>query len=196
MGEGQTWQIPPPSGARDELSSSNPVGLEGLRTPSAVLARVERALALALQSGPDIPIGDIDNLSKEESRQKCQELDISSQHRAWVIDQMVRTLTGDGYTKFIEQACDGEDGPDTYEWDIGAERPGRRAEASVGAESVALSELKHRVGKALDIAECYGQIDGDHHKAWAIDQMVQVLAGDQYGVFVASSPSWYKGTPP
>lgn len=37
-----------------------------------------------------------------------------------------------------------------------------------------------KIKKALDVALSYGQIDGDHHKAWVIDQMVRVLSGDNY----------------
>lgn len=64
-------------------------------------------------------------------------------HKAWVLDQAVRELTGcptvektaisssgkpytydslgesDEYKKLTKEACDGEDGPDTYEWDEG-----------------------------------------------------------------------------
>lgn len=42
-------------------------------------------------------------------------------HKAWVIDQMVRKLlvTEEAYKKFIAEYCDGEDGTDTYEWDVG-----------------------------------------------------------------------------
>lgn len=40
-------------------------------------------------------------------------------HKAWAIDQMVRALTGDGYTDFVRDHEDGEDGPDTYSWDEG-----------------------------------------------------------------------------
>ena len=40
-------------------------------------------------------------------------------HKMWVIDQMIRVLTGDDYNKWVEDYCDGEDGPDTYEWDEG-----------------------------------------------------------------------------
>ena len=64
-------------------------------------------------------------------------------HKDWVIDQMVRALTGcpmltgettpvhgksytyayqgesDEYLKLVADACDGEDGPDTYSWDEG-----------------------------------------------------------------------------
>lgn len=40
-------------------------------------------------------------------------------HQAWVLDQVVRALTGPSYDEFVRRACDGEDGPDTYEWDTG-----------------------------------------------------------------------------
>lgn len=61
-----------------------------------------------------------------------------SHHKAWVIDQMVRALTGcpketrtlggfsydvqgesDEYKKLVADACAGEDGPETYDWDVG-----------------------------------------------------------------------------
>lgn len=37
-----------------------------------------------------------------------------------------------------------------------------------------------KVQKAIELATQYGGIDGDHHKAWVIDQMVRVLAGERY----------------
>jgi hypothetical protein len=64
-------------------------------------------------------------------------------HKAWVIDQMVRALTGcptvmlvghaesgaaydysaqgesEEYTKLVKEACDGDLGPDTYTWELG-----------------------------------------------------------------------------
>jgi len=40
-------------------------------------------------------------------------------HKSWVIDQMVRALTGDGYEAFVADAKAGEDGPDTYGWEEG-----------------------------------------------------------------------------
>jgi hypothetical protein len=40
-------------------------------------------------------------------------------HKAWVIDQMVRALTGDQYEQWVREAKDGEDGPNTYDWDEG-----------------------------------------------------------------------------
>lgn len=40
-------------------------------------------------------------------------------HKAWVIDQTVRILTGDRYEQWITNYRAGEDGPDTYSWDEG-----------------------------------------------------------------------------
>jgi hypothetical protein len=40
-------------------------------------------------------------------------------HKTWVIDQMVRALTGRDYDATIKMWCDGEDGPETYAWDCG-----------------------------------------------------------------------------
>jgi hypothetical protein len=37
-------------------------------------------------------------------------------HKTWVIDQMVRALTGDVYAAWIKLQKAGEDGPDTYGW--------------------------------------------------------------------------------
>jgi len=40
-------------------------------------------------------------------------------HKAWVIDQMVRILASDSYGKIVADARNGEDGPETYAWDVG-----------------------------------------------------------------------------
>lgn len=40
-------------------------------------------------------------------------------HKDWIIDQIVRALTGENYESFVAHACQGEDGPNTYEWDEG-----------------------------------------------------------------------------
>ena len=37
-----------------------------------------------------------------------------------------------------------------------------------------------RIDEAIELAVRYGGIDEAHHKAWVIDQMVRVLAGDRY----------------
>jgi len=83
--------------------------------------RIKKALEIAIQSG--MVDGD--------------------HHKMWVIDQMVRALTGcplveaqaidcngkeyvfeemgesEEYLALIKAACDGEDGPNTYSWDVG-----------------------------------------------------------------------------
>ena len=55
--------------------------------------------------------------------------------------------------------------------------------------------------KAIELAVKYGGIDGDHHKAWVIDQMVRALAGDDYERIVAEACGddeydWNVGIPP
>lgn len=40
-------------------------------------------------------------------------------HRAWLVDQMVRALTGDSYHKWVADFRYGGDGPNTYEWPTG-----------------------------------------------------------------------------
>lgn len=40
-------------------------------------------------------------------------------HKTWVIDQVVRALTGDGYEQWVIEQRGGEDGPETYSWDVG-----------------------------------------------------------------------------
>lgn len=40
-------------------------------------------------------------------------------HKLWVIDQMVRALAGKHYDALISEARAGEDGPETYSWDVG-----------------------------------------------------------------------------
>lgn len=40
-------------------------------------------------------------------------------HKTWVIDQMVRALTGNEYDAWVKAARKGEEGPETYDWDVG-----------------------------------------------------------------------------
>ena len=40
-------------------------------------------------------------------------------HKMWVIDQVVRILTGENYDEIIKESEAGEDGPNTYKWDTG-----------------------------------------------------------------------------
>lgn len=64
-------------------------------------------------------------MSKKKQIQEALDIAIryggidGAHHKDWVIDQMVRVLTGKNYAAFVQQACDGEDGPETYTWEIG-----------------------------------------------------------------------------
>ena len=40
-------------------------------------------------------------------------------HKQWVLDQVVRRLTRDGYAQWVTEQKDGEDGPGTYTWEEG-----------------------------------------------------------------------------
>lgn len=41
-------------------------------------------------------------------------------HKMWVIDQMVRALTGDDYEAWLERYQENEEDPDDpYEWNVG-----------------------------------------------------------------------------
>lgn len=49
-----------------------------------------------------------------------------------------------------------------------------------------------RIKKALELAWSYGQIDGEHHKMWVIDQMVRALLGEEtYQEFVEAYETPY-----
>lgn len=75
--------------------------------PAVVLAlveRLERAEATAL-TALDLALryGGIDG----------------EHHKAWAIDQMCRALLGERYDAWVMKAKAGEDGPETYTWDVG-----------------------------------------------------------------------------
>ncbi len=82
--------------------------VESPETQDELRGRIKRALELAVK------YGGIDE----------------SHHQTWVIDQMVRELTGcptisqelgesEEYLKLVREAREGEDGPETYDWDLG-----------------------------------------------------------------------------
>lgn len=48
-----------------------------------------------------------------------------------------------------------------------------------------VTKLDDMIYAALEIARRFSQIDGAHHKAWSIDQMVRALTGGEYDNFVA-----------
>lgn len=41
-----------------------------------------------------------------------------------------------------------------------------------------MSHEAKKIADALSFAYRYGQIDGEHHKTWVIDQMVRALLGE------------------
>ena len=51
-------------------------------------------------------------------------------------------------------------------------------------QAVELQQLNEVIEKTVSIAYEYGQIDGDHHKLWVIDQMLRVLLGEDYRDFI------------
>jgi hypothetical protein len=42
----------------------------------------------------------------------------SGHHKQWLLDQLVRVLSDD-YDEWVNSYQDGEEGPETYEWDTG-----------------------------------------------------------------------------
>lgn len=44
----------------------------------------------------------------------------------------------------------------------------------------AYNDLADKFDKVLNVIFQYGQIDGAHHKAWVIDQIVRILQGKEY----------------
>lgn len=61
--------------------------------------------------------------------------------------------------------------------------------------------LKTRIEEAIDIATYVMAIDGDHHKVWGLDQIVKVLAAENYDDVVKefegeTGKDWDEGTRP
>ena len=60
--------------------------------------------------------------------------------------------------------------------------------------------LMNRVQAALALIVKFGGIDGEHHKAWVIDQVTRLLAGDGYDKLVSDAcetdHEWKTGTAP
>lgn len=68
-----------------------------------------------------------------------------------------------------------------------------------------MEEAVKRIGEALLIAFQYGNVDGAHHKAWTIDQIVRALTAEDYDAWIASVKNgedgpatygWDEGVPP
>jgi len=50
-----------------------------------------------------------------------------------------------------------------------------------------------KIDAAIAVAVQYGSIDGAHHKDWVIDQMIRILAGDDYDLIVANAKAGKDG---
>ena len=46
--------------------------------------------------------------------------------------------------------------------------------------------MKDKLKEIEDLVWRYGQIDGSHHKAWVIDQVMRIIKGDEYEEWVHS----------
>lgn len=62
------------------------------------------------------------------------------------------------------------------------------------------AEKPPEIEKAIEIGIRYGQIDGDHHRLWVIDQMLRVLLGEKYDETIKEANGteydWDVGIPP
>jgi hypothetical protein len=68
-----------------------------------------------------------------------------------------------------------------------------------------VTTMEEGVAAAMELAIRYGGVTGDHHRAWVIDQIARILAGDQYEGLVAAAKAgedgpdtytWDEGIPP
>ena len=68
------------------------------------------------QCGDDEAVSKINNATDIAFRHGQND---GAHHKAWVIDQVIRILSGENYAAIVADACAGEDGPSTYEWERG-----------------------------------------------------------------------------
>lgn len=61
-------------------------------------------------------------------------------------------------------------------------------------------QAKAKIADALDRIDRSGGVDGEHHKQWALDQVVRILAGKGYAQWVAKRVAdgyaWSEGIAP
>lgn len=72
----------------------------------------------------------------------------------------------------------------------------REARGTEGPSTAAMAAI----GRAIEIAEADARVDGAHHKAWVIDQMVRALVGVDYehwlAAYEADGATWDPGVAP
>ena len=56
-----------------------------------------------------------------------------------------------------------------------------------------MSDAIKRRDEAIELAVRYGQTDGSHHKAWVIDQVVRILAGEEYEAIIVAAKAGKHG---
>lgn len=56
--------------------------------------------------------------------------------------------------------------------------------ADISNNLIELQQKDKQIEKALDLIFSYGQIDGEHHKTWVIDQIVRALTGENYDKWI------------
>lgn len=68
-------------------------------------------------------------------------------------------------------------------------------------EEATLEQLKARMKEAVETVTNVMSIDGEQHKVWALDNIVQVLAGEDYDSLVENfqadtGKKWNRGIEP
>lgn len=58
-----------------------------------------------------------------------------------------------------------------------------------------LERAENKIEKALTLAYNFAQIDGDHHKAWTLDQIVRALTGADYNQWINDYQQVTNGEP-
>ena len=61
---------------------------------------------------------------------------------------------------------------------------GKKTFVMTNKVSIEQTDFEARVRAALEVARRYASIEGGHHKAWVIDQMVRTLAGEGYSDWI------------
>ena len=72
-------------------------------------------------------ITEIERIKQEMTEKEQKVLDLIEQyggidgahHKDWLLDQLARILTGEGYEAWVVELKSGEDGPETYGYDEG-----------------------------------------------------------------------------